>query len=99
MENRKAESTSSHRHPFRVLSDNEVHRARKGHAHVYGRGLKCRTDTRGYPTPNNDNPLRIVVDATEGFIPLWHEGSILRWRFQEHSFAHFADPIAAKAAV
>lgn len=99
MENRKSELGGSHRHPFLVLPDDQVHRARKGQAHVYGRGLKCSTDTRGYPTPNNDNPLRIVVDATEGFIPLWQEGSILRWRFQEHSFAHFADPTAVKTAV
>lgn len=31
----------------------------------------------------------IVVDASGGFIPLWAEGTTLRWRFQEQSLSFF----------
>lgn len=39
------------------------------------------------------------MDATEGFIPLWHAGSILKWRFQERSFALAPDPARSKEVV
>ncbi|NUT01523.1 MAG: matrixin family metalloprotease [Sphingomonas sp.] len=41
----------------------------------------------------------IVVDASEGFLPLWAEHSTLRWRFNELSMQAFADPAAAKRSL
>ena len=65
--------------------------------HVYWDGKAvCRTDTRGDPEPGGRSPLELVVDATEGFIPLWDESVTLRWRFQEQSMGIFVDPQQAK---
>jgi hypothetical protein len=50
-----------------------------------GKGIICRTDYR----PVKRDPTRIVVDATEGFIPLWAENLVLRWRYNETSLAIF----------
>lgn len=67
--------------------------------HLFGDGVICDTDTRGYAEPGNRAPTEIVVDASEGFIPLWEPGVTLRWRFQEHSMSFFENPPAAKAAI
>lgn len=67
--------------------------------HVLAPGIICDTDRRGHATPQGRNPLEIVVDASEGFIPLWEYDTILRWRFRERSMDYFEDPEAAKAAI
>lgn len=67
--------------------------------HIYGNNIVCDTDKRGFKTPKNRNPLELVLDATEGFIPLWARNSILKWRFQERSFAIFENPEQVKAVV
>jgi hypothetical protein len=67
--------------------------------HSFKNGRRCDTESRGHKTPRGRPPIEIVVDASEGFIPLWAEGTTLRWRFRESSFMSFQDPEAAKAAV
>ncbi|MDF0601612.1 hypothetical protein P1J78_12780 [Psychromarinibacter sp. C21-152] len=67
--------------------------------HVYARGAICETETRGFPTPDNRSPTELVVDATEGFIPLWAPGTTLRWRFNALSMTAFVNPEAAKSYV
>jgi prepilin-type processing-associated H-X9-DG protein len=67
--------------------------------HVLGPGIICDTDRRGHPTPQGRSPHEIVVDASEGFIPLWESDTILRWRFRERSMDYFEDPAAAKAEI
>jgi hypothetical protein len=62
-------------------------------------GVLCDTDSRGHPTPGDLNPLDIVVDASEGFIPLWDQGVTLRWRFQQRSLQIFQDPEAAATEI
>jgi hypothetical protein len=69
------------------------------HVHVFGDGVVCDTDSRGYPTPQNRSPFDIVVDASEGFIPLWAKNSTLRWRFQRRSLSIFANPETAAAGI
>ncbi len=54
--------------------------------HLISNRIVCDTEDRGQATPGGRGPLELAVDATDGFIPLWHEGSVLRWRFQERSF-------------
>ena len=81
--------------PFQPRTPNTAGPSR----HVYGNRVICNTDTRGYPTPQNRSPLKLVVDATEGFIPLWAENTHLRWRFQEQSMGYFADPDAAASEI
>ncbi|MGZ8313389.1 MAG: matrixin family metalloprotease [Allosphingosinicella sp.] len=67
--------------------------------HVYGKGHVCDTEKRGFPTPRGRTLVEIVVDASDGFVPLWAENSTLRWRFQERSLRAFRDPEAAKVAI
>jgi hypothetical protein len=67
--------------------------------HVFGHGAICDTDTRGHATPGDRTPTEIVVDASEGFIPLWEKDMILRWRFQERSMSIVEDPESAKIAI
>lgn len=67
--------------------------------HVFGKGIRCDTEPRGHATPQNRSPLRIVVDASEGFIPLWAKDTTLRWRFRESSMRYFRSPAAAKTEI
>ena len=83
---------------FARLSPEELAKRRKGTTHLMGK-YRCKTDTRGYATPDDRPPASLVVDATEGFIPLWKKGVTLRWRFQKQSLEQFVDPEAAKDAI
>jgi hypothetical protein len=67
--------------------------------HVYGNNVRCDTEARGYPTPQNLSPLELVLDASEGFVPLWEQGVTLRWKFRNSSFNSFQNPAALKAEV
>ena len=67
--------------------------------HILGPGIVCDTDRRGHATPGGKTPAKIVVDASEGFVPLWSSEVTLRWRFRERSFDYFEDPQAAKAEI
>jgi hypothetical protein len=68
---------------FQPRDPDEVARKQRDQIHVFRKGVVCNTDSRGYATPEDRDPLDIVVDATEGFMPL---------RFQEPSVGVFADP-------
>ena len=57
--------------------------------HVFGHKIVCDTEPRGHATPRGRSPLEIVVDASEGFIPLWARNSTLRWQFRESSMRAF----------
>lgn len=86
------------------LSDNEFRRKARemtdedpsSNVHRLGRGIRCDTEARGHAEPHGDSPFKIVLEASEGFIPLWDRNSILRWRFREPSMSNFANPTAAK---
>ena len=67
--------------------------------HSLGNGHICDTESRGHETPQGKDLTEIVVDASEGFIPLWAKNTILRWRFRERSLINFANPAAAKEAI
>ena len=69
--------------------------------HVFGKdkNIICDTERRGHATPRNRTPFEIVVDASEGFIPLWEKGTTLRWRFQERSLRFFENPDAIKTEI
>jgi Metallo-peptidase family M12 len=95
-----AKNKSGSADPFRLLGKKEFDRAKKGHAHVFGKKkFRCMTDSLGHPTPDNKPTVELVVNVSQGFIPLWVNDTILRWRFQEQSLVQFADPEAAKSAV
>jgi len=85
--------------PFRKRSAEDTKRGAPKE-HVYGHGIVCDTDHRGYATPDNRSPAEIRVDASQGFIPLWAEDMTLRWQFDEGSIAdYFDDPQGAMQAI
>jgi hypothetical protein len=92
-------ATSAQANPFQPRNADDAARAAAPQIHVFGNKVVCETDTRGFPTPGNLGPEEIVLDASEGFIPLWASDTTLRWRFQEQSLTFFADPEAAKGAI
>lgn len=87
------------RNPFQKRKSKSAARKATPKVHIYGNKVLCDTDTRGFATPGGRSRTEIVVDATEGFIPLWSKNTILRWRFQEHSLGFFQNPEAAKGRI
>ncbi len=67
--------------------------------HLFGKGRVCDTEARGHAHPHGSSPIKIVVDASEGFIPLWAKNTILKWRFRERSMSYFDKPEEAKKAI
>lgn len=63
--------------------------------HVYGNYVVCKTDARAEKRSRTE----IVLDATDGFVPLWEEGSVLWWRFNQASLNRYRRPEAIKTAV
>jgi Metallo-peptidase family M12B Reprolysin-like len=98
----RAKSSETHTHipaPFRMRPSREAARELESSVHLLRKGVRCDTEKRGHPTPRGRSPFEIVVDASEGFIPLWAKNTTLRWRFRESSFEALEDPAAAKAGV
>lgn len=67
--------------------------------HVMKEGVICDTERRGYATPQGRSLVEIIVDASEGFIPLWARNITLRWRFSERSFAVLPDAVSMKTDI
>ena len=84
---------------FQLRKDGKPTRESNSRVHLLGPGKVCDTEARGHSRPRGMSPAKIVVDASEGFIPLWTKGTILRWRFRERSMQHFANPAAAKNGI
>ena len=74
-----------------TATDNRIHQVKAG--------VRCDTEGRGHATPRGRSPLEIVVDASEGFVPLWAKETTLRWTYRDSSFDRFANPAAAKEKV
>jgi hypothetical protein len=89
----------SETYPLELRNSEDAAREMESQLHLFGDGIICDTDTRGYAEPGDRSPAEIVVEASEGFIPLWAGGTTLRWRFQEHSMSVFVDPEAGKAVI
>ena len=97
---RKVESSEGRKtEAFRPRQRGEAAFKERSDVHVVAPGILCDTEPRGHATPRGRSPLEIVVDASEGFIPLWAEGTTLRWRFRERSLSRFDDPAAVKEEV
>lgn len=96
---KRPKGKSAPSNPFQPRSAEDAGRAREAQVHKYGHGAVCETDKRGQKTPKGRSPLEIVVDASEGFVPLWAKDMTLRWRFRESSMHYFANPAAAKTAI
>lgn len=68
---------------------------RAKYVHLYEQHQKrhvCMTESRGFSTPHDRSPAELVLDATDGFIPLWDQQVTLRWKFDAGSLSVFSDP-------
>jgi hypothetical protein len=90
----RAEASKS---PFRF--QRLEHDGKASDYHLLGPGIICDTETRGRKMPGGRSVLEIVLDASDGFIPLWEKDVKLQWRFQERSLEVFEDPVAAKTEI
>lgn len=61
--------------------------------HIYSNKRICITDTKGHTEPDNKDLAELVLDSSEGFIPLWDENVILNWRFDK-SINQFLFPLS-----
>lgn len=100
----KSDNISSDARESVVLSLKKVSRLNKDEeekskVHVLAKGIVCDTEARGYAVPQGKSPLEIVVDASEGFIPLWVKNTTLHWRFRERSLDIYENPIEIKDGV
>lgn len=87
---------------FALRDAEELLAADEAEVHVFGsqeHSFVCDTERRGYATPHNKSPIELMIEATEGFIPLWDKDVTLRWRFQERSLARYRNPEAVKQVV
>ena len=93
---RSAEKSST-TDPFRLKSDPLGLPGEASQVHRYGPNhhIICATESRG----SVRNIAELQLDATQGFIPLWCEGAILRWRFQARSLDRFEAPGEVKAKI
>src|SRR5215211_998013 len=81
--------------PFSLRKDDKPN----PQVHVFRKKVVCDTERRGFKRPEGRSPLEIVVDASEGFIPLWKKNMTLRWRFSESSLSSFANPGVVRSEV
>jgi hypothetical protein len=89
---RPAESNSG---LFQLKPEKEIAHSTGERVHVLQKGIICRTESRA----EKKSPLAIVVGATEGFIPLWSENLVMRWKFNEASLTAFQHAGDIKAKV
>jgi hypothetical protein len=84
---------------FLLRDEIEAAAYREPHVHILKEGFRCVTDKRGQQNPDGMSNLELVVNASEGFIPLWAPGVILRWQFAEGTLQQFQDSAAAGAEI
>jgi len=94
-----AKKTAAINSAFDFKYDNKISREADSMVHKLGPGIVCDTESRGHEEPQGKSRAEIVVDASEGFIPLWAKNTVLRWRFQERSMLAFKNPAAAKKEI
>jgi len=78
-----------------LLPEEQLAYATEDQIHVLEKGIICTTDYRA----RKRSPFDIVLDATDGFIPLWAENLILRWSFNTTSLSFFQQPEAVMSQV
>jgi hypothetical protein len=94
---KSTKGSSARNNAFQLREVGEAGREREPEIHVIDREKRiiCDTESRGHKTPNGRSITEIVVDASEGFIPLWAKDITLRWKFRESSMHFFQNPTAA----
>lgn len=67
--------------------------------HIYNDNTVCITDDIGYKNPGNKSDTQLVLDVSDGFIPLWDKDVTLNWRFSNDIDNLFKYPIEAKEKI
>jgi hypothetical protein len=80
---------------FALKPEAELAKGMEDQVHVLKEGIICVTDYRA----RKRSPREIVLEATEGFIPLWAENQVLRWRFNMASLSVFQRPESVMARI
>ncbi|MEP3211141.1 MAG: matrixin family metalloprotease [Maribacter sp.] len=84
---------------FALKSKEELLENSESGVHRYGESFICTTDRTGHKTPGNKSPLEILVDASEGFIPLWAQHQVLRWTFDEVALHYYKNTEGIKTYI
>ena len=79
---------------FAPLNESDYFAVAENKVHVF-RGHVCDTEHRGHIK----SAIELIVDAKDGFIPVWQQNAVLRWRFQARSLLSYRYPDRIKAAV
>ncbi|MGF6528997.1 matrixin family metalloprotease [Variovorax sp. PvP013] len=74
--------------PFEMETPEIILRGAEAYTHKLDNNIICLTDSRARPRSR----FEIVLEATEGFIPLWDENLILKWNFNNLSLIKFKNP-------
>lgn len=80
---------------FALLPEEELAQATEEQIHLLKKNIICVTDYRA----RKPSPFEIVFDATDGFIPVWAENQVLRWRFNDASLSFFQHPTEIAASI
>lgn len=92
----KSEQSETNEQDLLALKPNrDIEESTEFQVHSLGNNIICRTDSRA----RKRSRFEIVLDATEGFIPLWEENLLLRWKFNEASLAAFQQAEAIKERI
>jgi hypothetical protein len=78
-----------------LIPEKELATVTESQVHVLTKGIICATDYRA----RKRSPFDLVFDATEGFIPLWAQNLVLRWRFNTASLSVFQNPDAVATRI
>ncbi len=85
--------------PLKKRSPAELDGLKDKTVHIYGNHFKCCTDSLGMASPLGKSPAKLVLDTSDGFVPLWAKSQILKWRFQQLSLLQFENQEAAKTTI
>jgi hypothetical protein len=80
---------------FALKSEHDHDVETEQRVHLVSKGVTCATESRA----KKRSRFEIVVDATEGFIPLWAENLVIRWKFNEASLSAYQQPEAVKSTI
>ena len=85
--------------PFRPALRRKPQGEHENKVHILKKGFVCDTEPRGFTKPKGRSTVKIVVDASAGFVPLWAKNTTLNWHFNENSMRYFEDSTAAKQEI
>jgi hypothetical protein len=99
MKRHSYEKSESREAIFKLRADGNPTELAESRIHVLGPGIICDTEPRGHQTPHGKSLVELLVDSSEGFIPLWAPDVTLHWRFRESSMQNFSNPETAKEQI